>query len=149
MDLLLDIDPELYGPFVTTDKKGEKLIIVQFINNICGTMVASLLYYNKFVNTPKSTGFQLNPYDPFVANHLVNDKQNTIFLHVYDCNIVHQDRKLNEKFINTLRDKYKSVFEDGSVKMKVSQGKVHKYLGMNLVYSVKGRVKTTIMDYIN
>ena len=74
VDLLLEIDPELYGPFVTTDKKGSKVIIVQFMNSIYGTMVAGLLYYKKFVNTLKITGFQLNTYDPCVANRLVNDK---------------------------------------------------------------------------
>ena len=47
LGLLLDIDPELYGPFVTTDKKGEKVIIVQCMNDIYGTMVDSLLYCKK------------------------------------------------------------------------------------------------------
>ena len=48
MDLLLEIDPEIYGSFVTTDKKGEKVIILQCINFIYGTIMASLLYYKKF-----------------------------------------------------------------------------------------------------
>ena len=43
-DLILEIYPNLYGPFVTTEKKYKKLIIVQFINSIYGTMVDSLLY---------------------------------------------------------------------------------------------------------
>ena len=33
--------------------------------------------------------------------------------------------------------------------MKVSQGKVHEYLGMTLDYSIKGQVKITMIDYIN
>ena len=33
--------------------------------------------------------------------------------------------------------------------MKVSQGKVHDYLGMNLDYSVKDQVNITMLDYIN
>ena len=81
MDLLLKTDQELYGPFVTTDKKGENVIIVQCINAIYGTMVASLLYYKKFVKTLKRTGFQLNSYDPCVANRLLNNKQQTICFH--------------------------------------------------------------------
>ena len=33
--------------------------------------------------------------------------------------------------------------------MKVSRGKVHKYLGMTLDYSVKGQVKITMPKYID
>ena len=75
MDLLLEIYPELYGNFVTTDKKGERVIIVQCMNTIYGKMLDSLIYYTKFVNTLKSNGSQLNPYDPYVSNILVNNNQ--------------------------------------------------------------------------
>ena len=110
VDLLLEIDPEFYGPFVTTDKKGEKVIIVKCINAIYGKMVDSLLYYNKFVRTLKSTGFQINPYDPFVANRLLNDKHQTICFRVDNYKLSHQYSKVNGEFINTLRDEYDSVF---------------------------------------
>ena len=88
-------------------------------------MVASLLYYKKFSKTLKRNVFQLNPYDRCVANCLINDKQKTISFHVDDCKLSHQDSELNDEFINTILDEYESVFEDGSGKMKVSQGKVH------------------------
>ena len=83
VELLLLIDPDLYGPFVTTDKKGEKVMVVQCMNAIYGTMVANLLY-KKIVKTLKSTRFQLNPYDPCVANFPMNNKQQTICFHVDD-----------------------------------------------------------------
>ena len=67
---------------VTIDNKGEMLLIVQWLNSIYGMMVASLIYYKKFLKTPKITVFQLNPYDPCVENRLVNDKHQTIFFHV-------------------------------------------------------------------
>ena len=95
-------------------------------------MAAILPYYKKFVNKLKRNGFQLNPYDPCVPNRLVNNKQKTNCFHVEKCNLCHQDSKVNDKFINALCDKYESVFEDGSGKIKESQGKVHEYLGMTL-----------------
>ena len=73
--------------------------------------------------------FQLNTYDPCVSNRLVNNKQQTICFHVDKCKLSHQYRKVNDEFVNTLRDEYESVFEDGSGKIKVIQGKVHEYLG--------------------
>ena len=123
MDLLLDVDPEFYGPFVNTDKKGEKLIIVQCMNSIYVMLVASLIYYEKFVKTLKRTGIQLNPYDPCVANSLVKNKQQNIFFHVDDWKLIHQDSEVNDEFINTLRDEYESVFEYGYGKMKWAKGK--------------------------
>ena len=119
------------------------------MNSICETTVVSLLYYKKFLRTLKSTGFQINSYDPFVSNCLVKDNQQTIFFHVDDCNISHQYSKVNDEFINTLHDEYEIIFEDGSGKMKVIQGKVHEYLGMTLDYSLMGQVKITMLDYIN
>ena len=59
------------------------------------------------------------------------------------------DSKSNDKFIKSLRDKYESLFEDGTGKMTVHRGKVHKYLGMTLDFSVKGQVKVSMCDCID
>ena len=108
--LLLEIEPYLYVPFVTTDKKVENMIILEWMNAIYGTMVDRLLYYKKFVKKLKNTGFQINPYDPCVSNFLVKDKQKTICFHVDDWNLIHQYSEVNNEFINTLRDEYESLF---------------------------------------
>ncbi len=68
VDMLLDVAPEIYTPYVTVDKKGVKQLIVQCLNAIYGTMMASLLYYNKFRKSLTKIGFIFNPYDPCVAN---------------------------------------------------------------------------------
>ena len=46
--MVLDIDPDVYGPYVTMEIKVIKHVITLLINAIYGTMVASLLYYYKF-----------------------------------------------------------------------------------------------------
>ena len=63
VDLLLKIDPNFYGPFVTTEKRVKKVIVLQCLNAIYGKMVASLIYYKKFLKALKRTVFKLNPYD--------------------------------------------------------------------------------------
>ena len=47
-----------------------------------------------------------------------------------------------------LRKTYGRLFKDGSVKVKLCQGKIHDYLGMNLYYTIKGEVKITMIPYI-
>ena len=79
----------------------------------------------------------------------MNNKQQTTCFRVDECKLSHQDIKVNDEFINTLRDEYDSVFEDGYWKIKVIRVKVHEYLGMTLYYSVKCQVKITMLDYIN
>ena len=149
VDILIAIAPDIYKPYVTVDKKGVKQLIVQCQNAIYGTMIASLLYYRKFTNSLTRIGFEINPYDPCVANKIIKGKQMTICFHVDDCKLSHRSSKVMDLMIGWLREEYESIFEDGSGKMKVSRGKVHEYLGMTLDYSVKGQVRISMFKYID
>ena len=48
-----------------------------------------------------------------------------------------------------LRQEYEIIFENGSWKMTVRIGKVHKYLGMTLDYTVLGQVQITMIDLLD
>ncbi len=103
VDMLLDIAPDVYKPYVTMDRKGVKQLIVQCQNAIYGTMMASLLYYNKFCKSLKSVGFEFNPYDPCVANKQVSGRQMTICFHVDGCKLSHKSPKVMDTIIKWLR----------------------------------------------
>jgi hypothetical protein len=148
VDILVEIASDVYKPYVTTDKKGVKQLLVQCKNALYGTMVASLLYYRKFTKSLIDIGFEINPYDPCVANKTIEGKQMTVCFHVDDCKLSHVMRKVMDEMIEWLRQEYESIFEDGSGQMTVSRGKVHKYLGMTLDYTVRGQVKITMIDYV-
>jgi hypothetical protein len=148
VDILVKLAPEVYEPFVTLDKKGQKQILVECLNAIYGTMVAGLLYYEKFTDSLQSNGYTMNPYDACVWNKMINGKQCTICFHVDDCKISHESKQVVDQTIEWLRKEYESVFEDGTGKMKVSRGKVHKYLGMTLDFNTKGMVKISMIDYV-
>ena len=47
-EILCDIAPEVYLPYLHEDKYGVKYLILECLNAIYGTMIASLLYYLKF-----------------------------------------------------------------------------------------------------
>jgi hypothetical protein len=122
---------------------------VQFQNALFGTMVASLLYYRKFVKSLTDIDFVINPYDMCVANNMIEGDQMTICFHVEDCKISHRKNKVMDSIIEYLKQKYESIFEDGSGAITVIRGNIHKYLGMTLDYTVRGQVKTTMFDYID
>ena len=102
-DMLVEIAPDVYSEYVTKDKRGNTELLVVCLNALYGTMVAALLYYEKFTNSLKSKGFCMNPYDPCVWNKIVNGKQLTIVFHVDDCKLSHVDSKVLDDTIEWLR----------------------------------------------
>ena len=93
---------------------------MECLNALYGTMVASLLYYEKFTKSLKANGYEMNLYDACVWNKVIDGKQCTICFHVDDCKISHVSNHVVEQTIEWLRRDYESIFEDGSGKMKVS-----------------------------
>ena len=56
---LLEIDPKVYKPYVTKDKKVNLIIFLQCLNAIYGTMIAGLLFYKNFRKTLIREGFEI------------------------------------------------------------------------------------------
>jgi hypothetical protein len=102
VDILVNIAPHVYGPYILLNKSGQKVLLVQCLNAFYGTMVAALLYYKKFVKRLKKQGYKLNPYDACVANKTVNGNQITICFHVNDCKISHESSKVVDTTIDWL-----------------------------------------------
>ena len=67
------------------------------------TIVASLLYYRKFTNSLTDVGFKINPYDPCVANKMIDGQQMNIFYHVDNSKLSHRRSKVNDWMIKWLR----------------------------------------------
>ncbi len=58
-DLLCEIAPDVYKDYVMIGKNGIKQLLVECLNALYGTMVASLLYYKKFTKSLKTKGFRM------------------------------------------------------------------------------------------
>ena len=93
-------------------------------------------------------GFELNPYDPCVANKTINGKQITLVWHVDDIKASHVETEVVTHIAKWIRKAYERLFKDGSSKMKLCRGKFYDYLGMNLDYTIKDEVKITMIPYI-
>ena len=64
----------------------------------------------------------------------------TVIWHVDDLKVSHKDPKEVDKFTKYLEGIYG--------KLTLHRGKVHEYLGMDLDYSEKGKVKVLMIKYI-
>jgi hypothetical protein len=139
-ELLLEIAPQVYDDYIYVDKKSVPVILAECWNAVYSTMIAGLLYYNKFCTTLERLGFEPNPYEPCVHNRIMDGKQQTVCFHVDDLKSSGQ-AETNNALVSDLRSEYKRIQEDGTGKMTVHQGKIHEYLGMTLDYNTPGVCK--------
>jgi hypothetical protein len=72
----------------------------------------------------------------------------TICWHVDGLKASHVMTKVMDSIIKYLRQEYESIFEDGTGEMVVSQGKIHKYLGMTIDYTFHGQVRISMLEYV-
>ncbi|CAJ1968219.1 unnamed protein product [Cylindrotheca closterium] len=132
VQILIDMAPE-YRKYVVLENRKQVIYV----------RVLRLLFYNQFQSDLEAKGFVFNPYDPCVANKVVDEKQQTIRSHVDDLMSSHMDPKVNDEFAKWLNMRY------GSIKAcTIVRGKIHRYLGMTLDFSVKGKLKIRMDNYV-
>lgn len=117
-ELLVKVAPKIYMKYVTMNSKGETVLYVKLLNALYGIMKTALLFYQKFVADLESIGFQLNPYDPCVANKTVHGKQLTVVWHVDDLKVSHVTPKVVTRMATWLKRTYERLFNDGSGALK-------------------------------
>eukprot|EP00956_Cyclotella_meneghiniana_P035517 scaffold115573_cov38-Cyclotella_meneghiniana.AAC.1 len=140
-ELMVKVDPELYGPYLTKTKKGESILYVKMLKAMYGLLRSALLFYLKLVKDLTDFGFTMNPYDPCVANKIVNGKQLTVAWHVDDLKVSHEEDAVIDELIKYLGDKY-------GENLAVHRGDVHDYLGVDHDYSEKGVVKLSMINHL-
>ena len=142
VDMIVQLNPTTYGGFVVFEK-GRKVLYVQVMRAIYGMLVSSLLWYKKFRRELEEYGFEFNPYDPCVANKMVNGKQHTIRFHVDDLMSTHVDPKVNDEFLKWLNSKYGKYGE-----VKGLRGKYHDFLGIHFDFRTPGILKLDMIQYV-
>jgi hypothetical protein len=67
-------------------------------------MKSALLFYRKLVAELRDVGFEINPYDPCVANKTVNGTQMTVRWNVDDLMISHASQDNIMAFMKKIKD---------------------------------------------
>ena len=79
------------------------------LNAIYGIMNTELLFYQKFVGDLMTIGFELNPYEPCVANKTINGKQLTLVWNVDNIKASHVEADVVTRMEKWLR-KHTNVY---------------------------------------
>ena len=143
VDILLEMDYEKYGPFVTKEN-GKRILYVAMSKALYGMLDSAILFYRKFRRNLEENGYEVNPYDPCVANKMVNGKQHTVCWHVDDLKASHVETKVNHDFLEWLNEKYGSL-----AKVMATRGKEHDYLAMLLWFTADGAVIIDMTPYVS
>ena len=144
-ELMAKVDPKLYCKYITTNAKGKPVLYIQLEKAVYGLMKSALLFYRKLVADLISLGFEINPYDPCVANKMVRGKQLTVCWHVDDLFIGHEDPTVVTHLLQWIANRY----DTDDKKLNVVRGHKHDYLGMNLDFSIPGEISIDMIPYIN
>ena len=142
MDLLLEINRDMYEPCVTLEK-NERVMYVELLKALYGTLRTAHLLWEKFSSKLKEWGFEMNKYDPCIANKIVNGTQMTVAWHVDDLKVSHKMLSAIQEFAELLNKEFGK-----ETPITKSYGRKHKSLGMSLDYSTPGEVIISMEDYI-
>jgi len=137
-DIMCDVNPK-YAPFVVI-KSGKRVLYLRLLKALYGCVKSALLWYELFTETLIGMGFELNPYDPCVANSMIDGKQCTIAWYVDDNKISHVSSEVVTSIIEAIEARFG--------KMTVVREKGHVFLGMDIVYNDDGMATITMKDYL-
>ena len=138
VNIMCEVNPAL-RKYVTKEKKG-KVLYLKLAKALYGCMQSALLWYETFRDCLEGMGFKLNPYDPCVANQIIDGKQCTVCWYVDDTKISHEDPKVVDKVIQQIEAKFG--------KMTVTRGKRHTFVGMDIEFQADGTVALSMEEYI-
>jgi hypothetical protein len=105
-------------------------------------MKSALLFYRKLISELKGMGFEVNPYDPCVANKMINGSQMMVRWHIDDLMISHSSNEAISQFLRTR----KNIYGDN---LAENTGRIYDYLGMVFDFSDWDKVKIYMMKYLS
>lgn len=144
-ELMIKVAPNIYRKYVTTNSKGKPVLYVQLEKALYGMMKSALLFYRKLVADLISIGFTINPYDPCVANKMIDGHQLTICWHVDDLLLGHVNKQVVSRFLTWLSNRY----DTPDKKLTATRGPIHNYLGMKIDFSKRDTVQFDMIPYID
>ena len=130
--MICNINPS-YKANVFENKHGKPVLYARLKKAVYGTIMASLLFYEKLRAQLIEWGFTENHYDHCTFNKMVEGKQLTVQYHVDDLKI----SSTNEEAVNNMIKDLNGKFRTKTKEVSVNRGLIHDYLGITIDYSEK------------
>jgi hypothetical protein len=141
-NMMVQMAPEIYWKYIAVDRKGTKILYVKLQKALYGLMQASLLFYRKLRKELEGYGFEINPYDPCVANKMTDaEKQLTVVWHVDNLMGTCEDDFELTKFSCYLGRIY-------GPKLSMHTGRKHDYLRVDMEFTDDGLLEVSMFKYL-
>ena len=138
VDILCKVEPK-YEDFVAYEN-GKKVLYLQLLKALYGTLRAALLWYELYVSKLQGLGFKLNPYDLCVANKMIQGKQCTIGWYVDDNVATHVDQSVLDDLKESVREHVGAITH--------TDGDTHDFLGMTITMNDDGTVSIKMDKFV-
>ena len=113
---------------------------MKLVGGIYGCIQSSLLWYNLYANTLNDMGFDINPYENFISNKMINRNQFTIGWYVDYNKTSHKEAKVVDDMLTI----FKETFGD----LTITRGSSHGFLGMDMTIIKEKRVDIAMKKYV-
>ena len=141
--MMVQVDQIMYCKYETYSPNGQAMMYVRLSKALYGMLRADILFYKILSIDLENMGFKINPYDPYLANKMVDGHQMTICWHVDYLKVSHKDNNA----VTALAENPAELY---GPKTTVSCRKVHKYLGMDINWdSVPGTMIVSMIKYLH
>ncbi len=107
---MVKTNPRLYRHYVILEK-GKSVLYLRLQKALYRMMKSALLFYKKLVSELREMEFEINPYDPCVANKMVNGTQMTIRWHVDDLMISHLSQDEIMKVVQQIKTSMEEILQ--------------------------------------
>ena len=77
-EMMVQVDPIMYSKYVTYSSNGQAMMYVRMSKALYVMIRAALLFYKILRSDIDNMGFEINSYNPCVANKIVSGHQMTI-----------------------------------------------------------------------
>jgi len=138
VDIMCAVNPEYKAD--VRFKNGKKTLYVRILAVLYGMIESALLWYTLYTEVLHKEGFEINPYDRCVANKIINCKQCTIRWYVDDNILSHVETSVIDSVINKIEEYFLGLV--------VERGKDLNFLGMEIGFLEKGKLKLGLVQYI-
>ena len=112
--MICDINPS-YKANVFKNKHGKPVLYARLKKAVYGTIMASLLFYEKLRAQLIEWGFTENHYDHCTFNKMVEGKQLTVQYHVDDLKISSTNEEAVNNMIKDLNGKFRTKAKERSI----------------------------------
>lgn len=138
VDIMCSVNPE-YKQYIRIEK-GVKVLYFRIFKALYGMIESALLWYQLFSSVLLDIGFKLNPYDPYIANKVIDGHKCTIAWYVDDNMISHKDEKVVEDIVQKIENKFPGL--------TITRGNIHTFIGMKLTFRDDGKLEVDLKDYL-